>query len=140
MNRKIINARIESVELGYEDHGILTAWLHLEFGSSGQGFGGYALDSNRPYKYDNLTHARRITDGLEIKSHRMPNLSCGYFIMRVLEVVGVDSWEKLPGKHVRVDSDWNKIYRIGNILQDNWFDVEEMKYIYSIERDTQNEV
>jgi hypothetical protein len=135
MNRKIINARIESVELGYEDHGILTAFLHLDFGSTRQGFGGYALDSNRPYEYDDLTHTRRITDGLAIKSRRMPSLACGYFIMRILEVVGVDSWEKLPGQYIRVDSDWSSVYRIGNILQDNWFDVEEMKYISSIERD-----
>lgn len=39
------NAQIESTMLGMEDHGILTFFLSLKFEGSGQGFGGYAMDS-----------------------------------------------------------------------------------------------
>jgi len=34
------NAKIESTFLGREDHGIPTFFLHLDYGGSGQGFGG----------------------------------------------------------------------------------------------------
>ena len=33
------NAKITSTHLGQEDHGIFTAWLQLDYGGSGQGFG-----------------------------------------------------------------------------------------------------
>jgi hypothetical protein len=49
----------------------------------------------------------------------------------VLETVGVDSWEKLPGKSIRVDADWDKIHKIGHFIKDRWFDpsteFEELK-------------
>jgi hypothetical protein len=53
------------------------------------------------------------------------------FIARVLDVVGVDSWEELPGKHIRVDHDeWGPIHRIGNIIEDKWFDPnEDLKFL-----------
>ena len=40
---KIENAHITATTLGFEDHGLLTFWLHLAYGGSGQGFGGYSL-------------------------------------------------------------------------------------------------
>lgn len=39
------NAVIKSTFIGREDHGIPTFWLHLEYGDSGQGFGGVKLTS-----------------------------------------------------------------------------------------------
>lgn len=42
--------KVGRTELGYEDHGSFTGWLHFDFGSSSQGFGGrqmsgaYGLD------------------------------------------------------------------------------------------------
>ena len=56
MSREIVNARIRSTTLGVEDHGIFTAWLNLDYGGSGQGFGGWALDG-KPVKRD--AHSRR---------------------------------------------------------------------------------
>jgi len=97
--------------LGYEDHGILTAMLHLDYSGSGQAFGGYALD-----RYSK-EHEKRIEDK-----------ACGFFIRRVLEVVGVDKWEGLAGKYIRVKADSNKVYAIGHLLEDKWFNpAEELK-------------
>lgn len=91
---EIRNAKIESTMLGFEDHGIFTYMIHLNYGGSGQGFGGYVLGGD----YGTNT------------------------IKKILEVVGVDKWEDLIEKHVRVEAEFNKIHRIGNILEDEWFD------------------
>lgn len=37
------NAVIESARISSDDYGLLSAWLVLDYGGSGQGFGGYAL-------------------------------------------------------------------------------------------------
>ena len=104
--REIKNGVIKSVSIGY-DHGCLTAWLYLDHENGSQGFGGYALDSPPESR-----------EG----SGRIPTVFAGYFINRVLETVGVDSWEKLPGRSIRVDADYGKVHRIGNFLKDKWFD------------------
>jgi hypothetical protein len=86
------NAKIDSTHLGYEDHGILTCWLHLSQDGSAQGFGGWSIQPN-----------------------------AGFWIKRILDTVGVDSWDKLPGKHVRVDGTHRSIEGIGHIVSDKWF-------------------
>jgi hypothetical protein len=106
---EIRNAKIDNTMLGNEDHGIMTAFVYVTFGSGGQGFGGYGFD-----EYDPETKQRLGTAfGVE-------------FIANVLRVVGVDTWEALPGKHVRIDHDSGKIYRIGHIIEDRWFDPKEL--------------
>jgi hypothetical protein len=40
-------AKVTSVRLGWEDHGIFTCMVDLDYGGSGQGAGGYALDEPR---------------------------------------------------------------------------------------------
>lgn len=106
------NAIIRSVSLGYEDHGILTAFVHLDYGGSGQSFGGYCLD--RPMPKGAEGGKRRPRD---------PSDACGFFIARTLDVVGVDSWEKLEGQSVRVrcDGEFGAILALGNFLEDRWF-------------------
>ena len=106
------NARIESSMLGIEDHGILTFMLHLDYGGSGQGFGGYCMDA--PLKKQDGTFIRRVgtAQGCDL-------------ILRVLEVVGVCKWEDLPGQHIRVVADHCKVHKIGHILKDRWLDIEE---------------
>jgi hypothetical protein len=116
MTNKIENAKITSTMLGLEDHGIMTSMITVEGPGWGCGFGGYAFDGYDPMK------KRRCGVGYGIE-----------FIKRVLSVVGVEKWEDLPGKHVRVETEgWGgRILRIGNILENKWFDpaslAEEMK-------------
>jgi hypothetical protein len=75
-------AKIESTFLGIEDHGILTCSIGLNYGHSAQGFGQYSWD-------------QRMPDG----SYKGSPL-IAIFIRKVLEVAGVDQWEKLVGKTI----------------------------------------
>lgn len=108
----IQNARITSTTLGVNDHGIMDAWLMLDYGGSGQGFGGYALDE--PLKRDGKFVRRAGTSfGLQ-------------FIMDLLATLEVESWEKLPGTVLRVrlsgDGFGGKIEAVGHYMKDQWFD------------------
>ncbi len=107
------NATIGDASLMIEDHGILTIMLYLEYGEGGtQGFGGYGLYSSNFQPVGIRT--------------------CGFFIWRVLEVVGVSDWNHLKGRNVRVvkDPTTDKIEAIGHITKDMWFNPgEELKEI-----------
>lgn len=110
------NAKIIGTTLGIEDHGIMTATITLDYGGSCQGFGGYCLDEPVKDKRGRHTGRRGTAYGCE-------------FIRRTLEVVGVESWEHLKGKHVRVrvEDHYNGlILAIGNIVEDNWFSPKEL--------------
>lgn len=98
MDRKIENGTIKSTFLGVEDHGIMTLFITVEGEWGGQGFGGYGLD-------------RAGAFGVSL-------------IRRTLEAVGVDKWEALVGKNVRVDHDYGKIHRLGHIVRNQWVDIE----------------
>ena len=103
MSREIKNAVIEYTFLGIEDHGIFTFTIGLKYEGSGQGFGGYALDS-----YDKVTDSRiGWPVGIEM-------------IRKILEALEVDSWEKLPGKIVRADCEWTKCHGIGHPIKNQW--------------------
>ena len=105
------NAKIIKTMLGYEDHGIMTCYLTLEQQSSGQGFGGYGLDS-APKKDKN---GNRSGD-------RQPSIYCGFWVQRILNTVGVSKWEDLKNKFVRVDGErFGSIKGIGHITEDRWF-------------------
>ena len=106
MTREIRNARITSTMLGIEDHGIFTAVVQLEGNGWSQGFGTYCY-------------------GAALKASPAQAMSALRFIQEVCRIAGVDSWEKLPGKYVRMEFDNCKVYRIGSILGDDWFDTEE---------------
>lgn len=75
--------KIKSTSLGFEDHGIFTSYLQLDFSGYGQGFGGYGLDD-----YNKQTDERVSHDALY---HWMTN---------VMRIVSVDEWEKVAGKLV----------------------------------------
>ena len=45
------NAVITSATITSDDHGMLSAWLHLDYGGSGQGFGGYCLYLPKNFKH-----------------------------------------------------------------------------------------
>ncbi len=103
---EVENAVIRFTTLGYEDHGVLTAFIHLDFKGGGQGFGGFGLDN--------------IAE--DDSTERSPHPAAGLFIGRVLSVLGVGKWEDLKGKHCRIRHSWTKIEAIGHIIEDEWFD------------------
>ncbi len=88
-------AKISGTTLGYEDHGIFTLYLHVEYGASGQGVGGYALD-----QYSKAHEGRYGTAyGME-------------FIRRTMQACGVNSWESVKGRTIIVvkeGDEWNGV-------------------------------
>lgn len=101
------NAVIESATITSDDHGLLSAWLHLDYGSSGQGFGGYSLYLPKSFKH-----------------HKLESVA-GHFIWRVMEVAGVTRWSDLKGKTIRVRAHLAGVEAIGHIVKDDWFCPEE---------------
>lgn len=99
------NAVIESATITNDDHGLLSAWLMLDYGGSGQGFGGYCL-----YLPKDFTHSKNQKN------------YAGHFIWRVLEIAEVSEWGKLKGKTIRVKCEHSKVHAIGHIVKDDWFD------------------
>lgn len=89
------NARIERTFLGIQDHGMLVVVLEMDYGDgSGQGY------------------VRILGD----RAHLM--------LRNLLEVLGVDSWEKVQGSYCRVRrrsrSSMDTITQIGHITRDVW--------------------
>ncbi len=106
------NALIEDTMLGYEDHGIMTCFLYLDYGDSGaQGAGGYCLDTPKKEK-DGKFSRKGVALGMDL-------------IMRILNIVGVSKWEDLKGKHIRVKASLSGVQAIGNFLKDDWLDFKE---------------
>lgn len=114
METKIRNAIIESTSLDTGDRGLLTAWLHFDYGDGAhQGFGGHVLYLPKDYK-----HYTNKGD------------FAGHFIFRCMQVAGVESWDKIKGKSVRVKYEGgpgfsSKIIAIGHIVKDDWFNPSE---------------
>ncbi len=105
---EVKNAVIKSVSLTTADHGCLSAWLHLDYGGSGQGFGGYALYLPSDWKH-----------------HTGQSAAAGHFITRCLQVAGVEEWKDLVGKTIRVKANLRGIEAIGHILKEDWFNPKE---------------
>lgn len=103
METETKNAIIENVEITKADHGLLSAWLYLKYESGGQGFGGFAL-----YLPKSFTNH-------ELKS------PAGHFIFRCLEIADVSNWSEMAGKAIRVIANNSKIFAIGHIIKDDWF-------------------
>ena len=105
MTFEIQNAVIKSVTLSNEDHGCLSAWLHLDYGCSGQGFG----CSGQGFGGFMLWNPCHKTD------------ATGLFVWRCMEISGVTEWSALKGRSLRVRSDHNGVEAIGHFLRDEWF-------------------
>lgn len=106
----IENARITKVSLSMADHGCLTFGICVEGGGWGCVVGGWSIG----HGYCGADYFDSTGAGLVA-------------MMKIMDVVGVEKWEDLQGKYIRVDSDgWGStIHKIGNILKDDWFDIRE---------------
>ncbi|HFU4217113.1 TPA: hypothetical protein ACGO8M_000489 [Streptococcus suis] len=109
MSKTIENVKITQTFLDREDHGILTCYLTVEGYGFGVSIGGCYLD-----KYD------------EHKKKRVAYHKSFGLIDHILEVVGVSTWEDLPGKYIRIESDGfgGRVTKIGNLIKDDWLDFD----------------
>ena len=106
----IQNCKIVRTELGYEDHPILTCWLHLEGAGWAAVFGGVALD-----EWDKALGKRII-------------MAKGFAAVKALmDTLEVKSWEKLQGQLIRAETEGsgNMCFKIGHLMKDKWFSFEE---------------
>lgn len=105
---EIRNAIITNTFLGREDHGIFTFYIGLEFSGAVCHIGGYALDAPSDVEGER----KYLHSGLEV-------------ISIILDVVGVNRWEDLKGKYIRVKDNGlsQPIHEIGNLMADKWFNI-----------------
>lgn len=90
----------------------MSFFLYMGWEGSVQGFGGYALD-----EWDKKLGKRLDKQGIT-----------GQLIAEIIDVVGVESWEDLKGKYVRIERGeglGEKITGIGNLINDKWFYIED---------------
>lgn len=98
---EIKNAIIESAEISINSYGVLDCWLHLNYGNSCQGFGGWVL-----YLPDTLNQ------GLSVAGHH---------VFRIMEIADVKNWSDLQGKTIRAESNWEEVIGIGHIEKNDWY-------------------
>ncbi len=107
MNQEIRNAVIESAEITTAEPGFLDCWITLDYGGSGQGFGGWMLYLPKSW-----------TD------HKIEG-PAGHWIVRCMEVAQVTKWSDMKGRTVRVKATHYGVSAIGHIVKDDWFCPEE---------------
>lgn len=107
----IENALITNVDLSMADHGCLTLAMTLEGSGWGVVYGGYCLGKGYLGADDDFFDGSAA--GME-------------YLMRIMDTVGVEKFQDLKGKYVRVAAKgWgNSVKIIGNIINDKWFDAE----------------
>ena len=108
MTTEIKNVQIVDTFLGGEDHGIFTFSLQLDDDGCRYSFGNYCLS------YHNCKIGKDVFNpkGLEA-------------IAKTLKVVDVSNWEELKWKYARIKIEDHKVVAIGNIIKNEWFDIQE---------------
>ena len=105
------NAIIESVSVRLDRGCFLSAWVFLDYGGSGQGFGGYVLGG---------------TPTAAAGKHATQKNLAGEFLVRCMMAAGVEDFAEMKGKTVRVRCEHSKVHAIGHIVKDDkWFNPEE---------------
>lgn len=107
----IENALITNVDLSMADHGCLTLAMTLEGSGWGVVYGGYCLGKGYLGADDDFFDGSAA--GME-------------YLMRIMDTVGVEKFQDIKGKYVRVATKgWgDSVKIIGNIINDKWFDTE----------------
>lgn len=110
------NAKIDGTNLGYEHngHGILSCYISLDYGGSGQSYGGYSMDGHNKSNPD-LNNREPLKFGSAI-------------IMKIVQVFKRD-WENLIGIPIRVlkrNRHSGPIIAIGHYLEDNWVYIKDL--------------
>ena len=122
---EIKNVKIKNVSLTMADHACLTFYLLLEGDGWGISYGGYCIGHG-------YLHSDSFTA-----------LNGGGLVamMRIMDTVGVERWEDLKDKYIRVvDEGWGSpIKKIGNIIEDKWFDIDEFFKNYREENDNEEQ-
>ena len=118
---EIRNAKITDTAIIMGDHGCLTFRITLEADAFTILYGGYCIG-----------HGFLGSDTFTAE-----NGSGLVAMMRIMDVVGVERWEDLKGKYVRfVDDAWGSpVRKIGNIIEDKWFDIDKFFKEYGKEND-----
>lgn len=118
---EIRNAKITDTSISMGDYACLTFRITLEGDAFGVSYGGYCIG-----------HGFLGSDTFTAE-----NGSGLLAMMRIMDVVGVESWEDLKGKYVRfVDDAWGSpVRKIGNIIEDKWFDIDRFFKEYGREND-----
>lgn len=116
-NKKIVNAKITDTRITMEEHGVLTFYVFLEGKGFHCGLGGYCIGVGYLGADDDF--AADNGGGLVA-------------MMNIMNVVGVEVWEKLKGKYCRVvRPEWGEtVTTIGNLIDDKWFDVKKFFETY----------
>lgn len=113
---EIENAKITNVSISMADHGVLTFSLTLEGGDWGVCVGDYVIGHGY----------------LGAEEFTAENGSGLVAMMKIMDTVGVETWEDLKGQYIRVKTEgyWSPVHIIGNLLKDKWFDFEEFFSTY----------
>ena len=105
-----VNAVITSADVTLDRDCFLSCWLMLDYGGSGQGFGGYVLGG--------------VSDTKAGRHEEQKNIAA-IWLVGVLEAAGVTKLSDCVGKVVRVRkvSDFGDILAIGHAIKnDKWFE------------------
>lgn len=108
---ELLNAEVANVSLNMKDHGCLTLSIALQGAGYGVVYGGYCL--GKGYLGADDDFFKGSAKGMEA-------------IMRIMDVVGVESLEDMKGKYVRIANKGlgSSVKIIGNIISNKWFDYE----------------
>jgi hypothetical protein len=102
MSVQVTNAVIKQTFIGIEQ-GVLGVYLGVHVGG------------------DQLV---RIVN-LQVESDGKPSARAGDLIRNILEIVGVDTWELLSERAVRIKVEEGSVVAVGNLLTDNWLNFKE---------------
>lgn len=102
---EIINARIASTHLGF-DGGAMFGTLQLQGKGFGVAFSGHVI------------HVQAQTQDQEDWQTAFGM----EYITRILNTVGVQTWEALQGQAIRLMREGNQVVAIGHLIEEVWFE------------------